>query len=128
MTLRNVVLGAVVALAAPCALATTASDPLYGEDAQALALLQCQGDYAERYAKAVTAQRATATEVATAAHASCAAQFEAFLQSRLTAAGDAERAQAMFAPAAFVEHHSQRMRDYAHARTLDVYLRSTAAF
>ena len=128
MTLRNIVLGAVVALAAPCALAAPASDPLYGEDAQALALLQCQADYAQRYAKAVTAQRATATEVATAAHASCAVQFEAFVRSRLTGAGDAERAQAMFAPAAFVEHHSQRMRDYAHAYTLDVYLRSTATF
>ena len=128
MRLKYAVLGVVLSLAAPCAMAAPASDPLYGEDAQALALLQCQADYAQRYAKAVTAQRATATEVATAAHASCAVQFEAFVRSRLTAAGDAERAQAMFAPAAFVEHHSQRMRDYAHAYTLDVYLRSTATF
>ncbi|KRG55752.1 hypothetical protein ABB25_11595 [Stenotrophomonas koreensis] len=128
MLLKHWMLGVALVASAPWALADVAVDPLYGDDPQARAVLDCQADYARRYAGAVTSQRATATEVAIAAHAGCIDAFEAFIRSRVTAAGEAERMQAAMNPAAFVEHHRQRMRDYAHAHTLHVYLRSTADF
>ena len=128
MVLKHWMLGVALVASAPWALADAAADPLYGDDPQARAVLDCQADYARRYAGAVTRQRATATEVATAAHAKCIGEFEAFIKSRVTVAGEQERMQAAMNPAAFVEHHQQRMRDYAHAHTLHVYLSSTADF
>lgn len=128
MTLKYGMLGVVLLMATPFAVASTAPDPFYGDDVQARAVLDCQADYAQRYAKAATAQRATATEVATAAHAKCAGEFEAFLRSRFTSVGEAEKVRAMMAPGEFVEQSSQRMRDYAHAHTMHVYLISTADF
>ncbi len=78
MVLKHWMLGVVLVASAPWALADAAVDPLYGDDPQARAVLDCQADYARRYAGAVTSQRATATEVAIAAHAGCIDAFEAF--------------------------------------------------
>lgn len=121
--------GTAVLLAAVAPFSQAASpDPFYGEDAHAQAVLDCHADYARRWSGAMTAQRATATEVATAAQAACAGQMEAFLKSRFTAVGTDEQAKAMMAPGPFVEHHRQRMRDYAFAYTLDAYLKASTPF
>ena len=119
---------AVVLLVAAPLVHAQSSDPLYGEDAHAKAVLACHADYAKRYAVAATSLRATATEVATAAQAACAGQMEAFLKSRITDASKESQVTAMMAPGRFVEHHRQRMGDYAFAYTIDAYLKASAPF
>ena len=98
------------------------ADPVFGTDAQANALLACHADYAKRHATAPTAQRMTATEVAVAAQARCAGQFQAFVASRLDAAQGDAALRAMLQSKAVADEEANRLREYAHAYTLDAYL------
>lgn len=103
-------------------------DAVYGADPQANAVLACHADYAKRYASAMTAQRATASEVAVAAQAKCAAEFQAFVSSRPATVQRDAAVRAMLDTKAWLDEEAHRMREYAYAYTLNAYLGATAKF
>jgi len=112
----------------PLAQAEAPSDPLFGDDPHAKAVLDCHADYARRFAKALTPVKGTPTEVATAAYAACIGPFIAFEKATAIASENSTSAVIYLDPARYREEQRAKMRDYAFAYTLDVYLRQTTTF
>lgn len=114
--------------AAPVSHAQSASDPVFGNDPHAKAVLDCHADYARRFAKALVKTQATPTEVATAAYAHCIGQFNDFTQSLAVAAKSSDNPKVYSDPERYQAGQIARMRDYSFAYTLDTYITSTTAF
>ena len=123
-------LTAVVSLMAfvPLAHAEAPADPLFGDDPHAKAVLDCHADYARRFAEALTPVKGTPTEVATAAYAACIVPFIAFEKATAVVSETSTSAGIYLNPARYREEQRAKMRDYAFAYTLDVYLRQTTTF
>ena len=123
-------LTAIVSLMAcvPTVHAATPADPLFGDDPHAQAVLDCHTDYARRFAKALTPVKGTPTEVATAAYAACIVPFIAFEKATAVVSETSTRSGIYLDPARYREEQRAKMRDYAFAYTLDVYLRQTTTF
>ena len=102
------------------------ADPLFGDDAQARAVLDCHAGYARRFAAALTDVKATPTEIATAAYAHCIGQLNDFARASLAAAEARNDARVMTDPKGYQDEQVAKMRDYAFAYTLDTYLTLTA--
>ena len=113
---------------APMSHAQTTSDPLFGDNPHARAVLGCHADYARRFAKALVKTQATPTEIATASHAHCIGQFNDFVQSVGAVAKSSDSPKAFLDPEKYQADQIAKMRDYLFAYTLDAYLKSTTAF
>lgn len=111
MRLNALVVAFALAAAAPVTQAETSPDPLFGNDPHAKAVLDCHADYASRFAKAVVKTQATPTEVATAASATSSDNPGVFL-----------------AREEYQADQVAKMREYAFAHALDVYLKNTTTF
>lgn len=128
MRLNTLLLCAFVMLHVPLALAQSKPDPLFGDDPHAKAVLDCHADYARRFAKTLTPLKGTPTEVATAAYAGCAAEFEAFSRATRMSAETSKDPKAFMDPDGFQREQVAKLREYAFAYTLDLYLRNTTTF
>jgi hypothetical protein len=119
---------AILSTTTSLAQAQSSPDPLYGNDPHAKAVLDCHADYAKRYAKAITSVKATPTEVATAAYAYCAGQFNAFAEAVAAAAKTSDNPKSFTDPGKYQAEQVAKLRDYSFAYTLDAYLQATTAF
>lgn len=128
MQLKAFVSAAILVSLSTLAQAQAASDPLFGDDPHARAVLDCHANYALRYAGAINGVRATPTEVATAAYAHCAAQFSEFSRATMDAAKSSENPKAFMDPEKYLAEQTAKMRDYSFAYTLDTYLKQTTQF
>lgn len=128
MRLNALVLAATMAIAAVPAEVHAAPDPLFGDDPHAKAVLDCHADYARRFTNALTPVKGTPTEVATAAYASCAGEFEAFSKAVRAHAETSKDPKAFMDPDGFQREQVAKLREYAFAYTLDLYLRNTTTF
>lgn len=112
----------------PLAHAETPPDPMFGDDPHAKAVLDCHADYARRFARALTPVKGTPTEVATAAYAACIGPFMAFEKATAVVSETSTNAGIFLDPARYRQEQRAKMRDYAFAYTMDVYLRQTTTF
>lgn len=126
MRLHAAVVAAVLVSPLAGATAAPAPDPLYGNDAQARAVLDCHASYARRMATALVDTQITATEIATAAHAHCIGALQQYASAATKAAVENGNAAALVEPARYQQEMAARMRDYAFAYALDAYLASKA--
>lgn len=128
MRLNALVVAFALAAVAPVTQAETSPDPLFGNDPHAKAVLDCHADYASRFAKAVVKTQATPTEVATAAYAHCVAEFSEFVQSTAASATSSDNPGVFLAREEYQADEVAKMREYAFAHALDVYLTNTTTF
>src|SRR5690606_34184679 len=117
MRLSSLVIAAALVASAGAAHAQQAPDPLFGDDPNANAVLDCHAAYAIRYARAIIGTRATPTEIATAAYAHCIAEIAQFSAATAKSAKENDST-GLLDVARHVEDQNARMRDYAFAYTL----------
>ncbi|HEY1035721.1 MAG TPA: hypothetical protein VGE09_12140 [Pseudoxanthomonas sp.] len=128
MRLNTLMLCAFVTLQIPSVHAQSKPDPLFGDDPHAKAVLDCHADYARRFARSLTPVKGTPTEVATAAYAGCSGEFEAFSKAMRASAETSKDPKAFMDPGGFQREQVAKLREYAFAYTLDLYLRNTTTF
>ena len=127
MRLSSLVIAAAFVSFAGAAHAQQAPDPLFGDDPHAKAVLDCHADYATRYARVMTGPKATPTEMATAAYAHCIAEMVQFSAAAVESAKE-NNPTGLLDVAQYVEEQSEKIKEYAFARALDTYIKSTPLF
>ena len=128
MRLKALAVAFALVSASSSAHAQSAPDPLFGDSPHAKAVLDCQSNYALRFAKAMVRTQATPTEIATAAYAHCIGEFNDFAKSLVQEAKSSNNSTIFLDPQKYQAEQIAKMRDYSFARTLDTYLSSTTNF
>ncbi len=127
MRLDVFVISTALALAPSMTAAEPASDPMFGNDPHAKAVLDCHAGYAHRFAAALTSTRATPTEIATAAYAHCIGQLNDFAQAVAVSAWASKDPGVFLDPRKYQDEQVARMREHSFAYTLDTYLKLSSA-